>query len=381
MKNNKRMKVLYIDLHGDKIYGAENSLYELVTHIGSCNVDPYVICPEVGVFANKLKTQNIPVIIIKMPKLFTPKEELGNIFRFVKVCIKSIKAGFGILRIVKKNKIDIIHVNNSNNVNIVIPKLLSRVIVIWHLRDILNTERLWPRFIKFMISKLSNRIIAISNSVAGPLSQCFKGKIDIIVNAVSSERFNITNINNVSKNREIIIGTVATICPEKGIEELILAFDKVKSSFSNITLKLYGHASSDQYMAKIIQLIKNKRLFKSIFIYDFRDDIENAIKELDIFILASWAEPLGRSAMEAMQCGRAVIASNAGGLPEIIIDGKTGLLFEPRNYNDLANKILMLLNDKEKRNELGNNAALYANEYFSIEKHVESIYAVYQDTI
>ena len=378
-KKNKLIKVLYMDLHGDKIYGAENSLYELVTHIASANIDPYVICPEEGVFVDKLKAANIPVLIVPMPKLFGPKEDLRNIFRFIKVCIYSIKAGFNIVCIIKKYNIDILHVNNSNNINILIPRLFGNVFVVWHLRDIIDAPRLWPRFIKLMISRLSHKLIAISNSVAQPFRKCFRGEIDVIANAVSIEKFNTKYNDNRPNHRDIILGSVATICPEKGIEEIIHAAGEIKKIHSNIKVYLYGYASDGQYLNKITSLIENENLNEIIKICDFRNDIETAIKELDIFVLASWAEPLGRSAMEAMQCGKPVVASNAGGLAEIIINRKNGLLFEPRNYRDLANKILALIDDKKLSDELGCNAAVYAKEHFAIDRHVQKISNIYRE--
>lgn len=76
----------------------------------------------------------------------------------------------------------------------------------------------------------------------------------------------------------------------------------------------------------------------------------------DLFVLPSIHEALGLVILEAMSIGLPVIASNVGGIPEVVKEGYNGLLFEPSNWKDLADKITLLLNDDEMRERIGKNA-------------------------
>ena len=105
----------------------------------------------------------------------------------------------------------------------------------------------------------------------------------------------------------------------------------------------------------------------------FTDAVPTLMAALDIFILPSFGETYGLVVIEAMAMEKSVIATNAGGLPEIIADGKTGLLIEPRNVEAIANAIERILDDENLRISLGRSARQDALRRFGMDSCVEAL--------
>jgi glycosyltransferase involved in cell wall biosynthesis len=97
--------------------------------------------------------------------------------------------------------------------------------------------------------------------------------------------------------------------------------------------------SGTEYIDLMQKTIDENALNERVFIRPFRKDIATFFSAIDVFVMASKAETFGMVTIEAMACGVPVIASNAGGSPEILDFGRYGMLFEPLNPESLAKKI------------------------------------------
>ena len=109
------------------------------------------------------------------------------------------------------------------------------------------------------------------------------------------------------------------------------------------------------------------------------DEVVHYLHKMDIFVVPSISksETFGVAAIEASACGLPVIASNIGGLPEVVIDGKTGFLVAPENIDDLTEKLLILINDKMMRQKMGEEGRNYIEDNYRLEEcglMMESIY-------
>ena len=109
------------------------------------------------------------------------------------------------------------------------------------------------------------------------------------------------------------------------------------------------------------------------------DEVVHYLHKMDIFVVPSISESetFGVAAVEASACGLPVIASNIGGLPEVVIDGKTGFLINPGNIDDLTEKLLILINDKMMRKKMGEEGRNYIEANYRLEEcglMMESVY-------
>ncbi|MEI6154461.1 MAG: glycosyltransferase family 4 protein, partial [Deltaproteobacteria bacterium] len=98
---------------------------------------------------------------------------------------------------------------------------------------------------------------------------------------------------------------------------------------------------------------------------------------VDCFVLPSLFEAFGITLIEAMSCGKTVIASNVGGIPEVVDDGYNGILIVPGNYISLKEAIIRIINDRNLRINLGNSARQKVVENFTIEKTYEELKFLY----
>jgi glycosyltransferase involved in cell wall biosynthesis len=101
------------------------------------------------------------------------------------------------------------------------------------------------------------------------------------------------------------------------------------------------------------------------------------LKGVDLFVLSSVTEGLGTSLLDAMACRRAIVATTAGGIPEVVRDGVTGLLAPPRDHRALADAIVRLLRDRAARTQMGEAGYARVAEQFTVERMVSETALVY----
>src|SRR4030042_766323 len=113
--------------------------------------------------------------------------------------------------------------------------------------------------------------------------------------------------------------------------------------------------------------------------YKTGDELKNEIKKsMAIIIPSEWYENNPRTVLESFALGKPVIGARIGGIPELVIDGKTGYTFETGNVEDLRDKIEDLINNPMKINEMGRNARKFVEENFNSEKHYQELIKIYQ---
>ncbi|NIO21873.1 MAG: glycosyltransferase, partial [Candidatus Aenigmarchaeota archaeon] len=105
------------------------------------------------------------------------------------------------------------------------------------------------------------------------------------------------------------------------------------------------------------------------------------LASFDIFVLPSRSEGFGRVNLEAMAMGKPVISTNVGGIPEVVLDGVTGILVPPGNSRELAHAIMKLLNDSELRESLGREGRRRVEEHFTLQAHVQRIQEIYAEIL
>ncbi len=132
---------------------------------------------------------------------------------------------------------------------------------------------------------------------------------------------------------------------------------------------------------KLRNLAEKLRLTDNIIFTGPRNDIPEIMLSLDIFVLSSLKEHFGRVIIEAMACGKPVIATNAGGVPEIVKDDYTGILVPPRDSEALARAIIDLSKDKKKVELMGARGRKIAEELFSIKANVKKIEQIYESLL
>jgi len=164
----------------------------------------------------------------------------------------------------------------------------------------------------------------------------------------------------------------------KGVDILIKAFNSVTTEFPDYRLKIVGYCPEGfEYYKRLANGNNSIEFHKPVFY----DKVVSLMAGCSIFVLPSRTEAMGRVLLEAMACRKPIIASNVGGIPEVVKDGFNGLLFESENTGDLARKIRLILNDKNLCQTLGDNAYSFVNQNLSEEKYAHNYMSMIKNTL
>jgi L-malate glycosyltransferase len=176
-------------------------------------------------------------------------------------------------------------------------------------------------------------------------------------------------------NASLVIGAVCVLRPEKDLLTLVEAFARVSRIASGLALLIVG---SGPMLAALQDRARDLGILSQCVFQPEVTDVAPWLKEIDIFVLPSRSEALSNSLMEAMACGCCAVASDVGGNPELIQDGRTGLLFRPGDVEDLAEKLRRLICDERARATLAESAAGSIRERFDRRTAVPQMEAVYR---
>jgi glycosyltransferase involved in cell wall biosynthesis len=171
-----------------------------------------------------------------------------------------------------------------------------------------------------------------------------------------------------------IVGNVAALVAHKGQHYLIEAAARVIQHVPDTRFVIVGDGD---LRAALERDIKDKHLERHIFLAGFRTDALALTKGFDVFAMSSVAEGMCTALVEAMAASKAAVATTAGGIPEVMIDGETGFLVPPRDASAMADKLILLLKDDGLRARMGEAALRRARERFTVGRMVEETAAVY----
>jgi glycosyltransferase involved in cell wall biosynthesis len=172
-----------------------------------------------------------------------------------------------------------------------------------------------------------------------------------------------------------VVGNVAALVPHKGQRYLVDAAHLVVQNVPDARFIILGDGELREHLEKQVH---EHHLEKHVLLPGFRTDVLGCIKGFDLFVMSSVTEGLGTSLLDAMACGRPIVATRAGGIPEIVEDGVNGALVPPRDAASLAAAIVRALNDEGWRRRTGEAGLARVRERFTVDRMVEQTAAVYR---
>ena len=205
-------------------------------------------------------------------------------------------------------------------------------------------------------------------------------KIVTIHSGVEIDRFKDSQVNIEKKKKSLglnlqslVVGTVGWLLPIKGPMILLKAMDRVWQKYPDVQLVYVGKGELQETLhTQALQ----RGLSDRVKFLGWRDDVHEIMPVFDLFVLPSLNEGMGRVLVEAMAAGKPVVASKVGGIPDLVKDGKNGLLVEPGDIYGLSFAIQELLINKKIRDEMGEKGKNMAQS-FSVEKMIEKINDLY----
>ncbi len=190
----------------------------------------------------------------------------------------------------------------------------------------------------------------------------------VIFNGVSMGKCHIKN--DYTGNKKIL--HIGRFSAQKNHEVLVKAFSTVVNRGHDVSLYLYGQGELEE---SIKELVKNLHMDKKIFFCGLTDDVYSVMESTDIFVLPSLFEGMPMTLIEAMGTGMPILASNVGGIPDMIENEKSGLLCEP-TVEEVAVGLEKLISSEEDRKLYGQNAVI-SSEKYSADKMAKDYYEIY----
>ena len=289
-----------------------------------------------------------------------------------------------LFKLVKDEKIDLIHAQTRSTQ--VCASMLSRLTGIPMVSTCHGFFR--PHWGRRMFPLWGKAVIAISPQVAGHLIKDLRVEekdVTVVQNGIELDKFRpLEAFKKIDHRRRWgffdgpLIGIVARLSDVKGHRYLIEAMPDVLKAFSNVQCLIVGVGPQEEQLK---EQARTMGLGESIRFLNVVNKTGELLRLLDIFILPSVQEGLGLSAMEAGACGVPVIASRVGGIPEVVMDGETGILVPSQDPKALADAIVCLLSDSAKMLTFGKRAREIASERFSADRMVEGTITVYHKAL
>jgi len=356
--------------------GLENGLINLINHMPVDKYRHMIICLKGSTsFRERLQRQDVDIIDLHKQE----GQDWRSFIRFYSI--------------LKQYKVDIVHTRNLGTIEYQVPALLAGVkyrVQGEHGWDVFDPEGNNKKYqwLRRLLSPLIQVFIPLSKHLQDYLLNKVKipgRKIQRICNGVDTQKFYpekqhqlIQNCPLDFSNKNIYIGTVGRMHGVKDQITLVKAFNLLIQQNPELKGQIYlilvGEGPLKQVAA---QLLEESQLLDYVWLAGERNDIADIMRNLDIFVLPSQAEGISNTILEAMATGLPIVATDVGGTPELVNHNETGFLVPASSPKKMAEALLQLIGDSEKRQQQGENSYQRVLNNFSIQAMVDKYVKVY----
>lgn len=369
------MKVVMVSDYSPQPYGGlQTHVYHLAKNMAKNDVETHIL--TISDRNEDLIIEGVNVHLVKRP-LKIPR--LFTILLDVRVLEKKI---FDI-------DPDVVHVHGSYYpYNMVVPKIANKYPLVLTIHGLMQIEYKFNRGLNFLGAIVSlilerytlNRtktIITVAPQIADAIKRITDSEVHVLPNGVNFKYIKGLNaLKRKKPNYVLFIGLLEEI---KGIDVLLKASSIITKSIPNFNLLIVGSGSQENKLKKLSEKLKLEQNVKFLgFISG--DKKYSYIKSSEFCVIPSKHESLPIAVLEFMACGKPIIASDVGGIPFLIENGKNGFLVKSNDYKELSDKIIYLLNDKDLIQKMG-GYSLKIIEGYGWPKIAKNTYNIYKHVI
>lgn len=332
------VRVLYMVASGDVMGGVEVHLLKILQYasVSDFGIQPVgVLVPSDGRYTEQLRRCNLPVGMVQYYGW-----HLRSPWRYAQTFTQ-------LLAHVRRFRPDIVHCTHHWLVDYAARlRSLSRHPVVCELVNIEDKSFIRSKERSFAAL---DRVVAHTKAVETSLLENSSRQINVtlirhgldisqyIASPAAQGRFK----SELGLSRDVpLVGFVGRLVPEKGVEDLLQAWSQVRSFFPEAYLVFVGEdAQSGVYQVFLRRLSEELGISSSVFFVGFHNDIPTILPDIDILVLPSHMEAFGYVLLEAMAAGSLIVATEVGGIPEVVNHRETGFLVPPRNPHALAQAV------------------------------------------
>ena len=378
----RSLRVGYVAYYAKSLAGAELSLLALMSNVMKRGVTPVLICDGSCPLVKKASSMGIKTYVVPLKKYVYGKNVVGPrayaVYPMKK--LSNMMQHCKMKEIIKKEKLDIVHINSS-----VAPYEWAAVAhsmkmpYVWHLREFVQDDHNSVVLGKKTFTKLmraADAELAISGSVKEYWDKEMGVNCNLVYNGIDPDT--LYNKRNILEGDTINCLIVGRVVEGKGQLEAVKAFNVLKKrGITDIHLNVLGYRGGSEYENTVKKYIEDNKLEDMISLIDFSSDIKSFHAKNDVGLVCSKREAFGRVTIEYELGGLIVVGSDSGGTPELITDPENGLLYEPGNCEQLADKLIWIRENREKAREIAVRGQENAVNCFSIARTADTVCSIY----
>lgn len=348
--------------------GLEKLVIHLTQKLNEEGVNALIACLSTdGELANEARKKGLRVVSLNKAKGLDPW------------------VTWSLWRLIRRERIDVVHTHNF--APLIYGSLAARLA---NVKTINTRHGRAQRTTHPFIWRLNSRVVAVSDDAKTEMLRhnvIDPAKVQVIYNAVNPADFAGVQDDHVRQlyrkklglqPETMLVGIVARLAKEKDHMTLVKAFEKIATKLFNVELLIIGDGP---LLIETKRLARNYQLEHKIKFLGFRDDIPLLLSILDVFVLSSRMEGISMTLLEAMAAAKPIVATEVGGNPEVVEDGKTGLLVPAGNPEKMAEAILKILADPSLAKAWGAAGRQRLLAKFDLDKMVESYTKIYEELL
>ncbi|NOG35739.1 MAG: glycosyltransferase family 4 protein [Chloroflexi bacterium] len=371
--------VLFVD-HAPVLGGAEQSLLLLLQYLDRAEWQPHLACVP-GQLADRAMRAGLPCHLFSLPRLR----------RSPRFAADGARSARQLARLARQVQANAIYANTVRAALYAAPAArLAKRPFFWHMRDFWLSETK-PRHIradtavKRLLCASATQVIANSHAVAQQLPCA--GKTAVVHNGIEVDKFDPRLDGRPFRAQHGIpedtplVGMVGRLRPWKGQLPFLHMATHILRQQPEVYFVVVGGANfavEDDYARQVTHLAQELGIAGQVVFTGMLDDVRPPLAAMDVFVHPGEPEPFGLVNIEAMAMARPVVAFAHGALPEIVQNNVTGLLTPPGSVPALAEAVIGLLTDDEKRRQMGDNGRRRAETHFTIQRTAREVGKVMQ---
>jgi L-malate glycosyltransferase len=380
------VRILYVN-HTARVSGAERSLLDLIGALPGSHL-PLLACPE-GELSERARRRGVATVPI-------PAADAGlraHPVHAARAAVATARGAITVARAARRHDVAAVHANSvrSGLIALLASRLGAPAPVV-HLRDCLPATAVTDR-IRRAVDRRAAAVVANSAHTAAAWGGSGSHRpLDVVPSPVDLSRFDPALVSRSRTRRALglpevggpVLGVVGQLTPWKGQDDAIRVTALLRTQYPDVRLLVAGDVEFDApgtshdnrtYAASLVALAQSLGVAGAVRFLGRREDVPALISALDVLLVPSWEEPLGRTVLEGMAMGRPVVATSCGGPRELLDHGHTGWLAPPRDPEAWAATVTRALHGDAQR-RVGEAAAVAVRAY-GLDRHVSGVLAIY----
>jgi glycosyltransferase involved in cell wall biosynthesis len=355
------------------IGGAENHVLTLVDAFKREGCAVAVVCPRPGPFVDALQAQGVRAHLVEMVRA-APNDEYELL----------TPALWSLFAFIRRWRPDVVHSHlYPAHLHATLAAQLADVPAILTTAHTLVVRPGDP----WLIGMSDGRVIAVSQAAKGLLVQAGvpARRIRVIYNGIEPRYFRDESAaaHRIRQELDIppdapVVGMIARLSPEKGHDQFLRVASQTAAQHPSARFVIVGTGplAAELQQAAVALGVADRVLFTGA-----RRDVTALNHAIDVFMLPSREEALPLAVLEAMAAQRPVVASAVGGVPEVVVDGQTGYLFEPDDRAGFVRALSTLLDRPDLRRDFGRRGQQRVRDRFAVDRMVRETLAYYRDLV